>query len=262
MKKQELLKIMDDVLLEKLFGFCYARTNASYEAQDLCSDIVFALVKAANTTGDITDIYPFIWRTARNVYADFCKSRKRHAEIHYQGDPADILTLIQAEENDDNSEELLQKVYYQISFLSKVYREVMILYYLNGLPTAEIAKQQNLSETAVRQRLFSARKKVKKEVENMTDIHNKPIALDTIDFTLYGWGNPLWSDPRNGVDALQQMREINDKASIIMLFFLLLFTVNLISYLSPSPDPYGTVVLCGKYQIHILYTHQNSRVQT
>ena len=31
----------------------------------------------------------------------------------------------------------------------------------------------------------------------MADITNMPITLDTIDFSLYGYGNPLWSDPRN-----------------------------------------------------------------
>lgn len=31
MKKQELLKMIDEELLEKLFGFCYARTGDSYE---------------------------------------------------------------------------------------------------------------------------------------------------------------------------------------------------------------------------------------
>ena len=56
MKKQELLKQFDDDLLDKLFGFCYARTNDSYEAQELCSDIIFALVKAAHTDGEITNI--------------------------------------------------------------------------------------------------------------------------------------------------------------------------------------------------------------
>ena len=196
MKKQELLKIMDDVLLEKLFGFCYARTNDSYEAQELCSDIVFALVKSANTTGDIIDIYPFIWQTARNVYADYCTKRKKQADFYYQGDPTEMLSLVPTQEIDDNDEELLQKVYHRISFLTRAYREVMILYYLNDLSTAEIAKLQNISETAVRQRLFSARRKIKKEVENMKDIHKKPITLDTIDFALYGYGNPLWSDPR------------------------------------------------------------------
>ena len=56
MKKQELLKQFDDDLLDRLFGFCYARTNDSYEAQELCSDIIFALVKAAHTDGEITNM--------------------------------------------------------------------------------------------------------------------------------------------------------------------------------------------------------------
>ena len=45
MKKSELLKIMNQELLDKLFGFCYARTADSHEAEELCSDIIFALVK-------------------------------------------------------------------------------------------------------------------------------------------------------------------------------------------------------------------------
>ena len=197
MKKKELLKIMDDVLLEKLFGFCYARTSDSYEAQELCSDIVFALVKTANTAGDITDVYPFIWRTARNVYADFCKRRNKNAAIFYQDDPSDVLSSALAEEDNDDEEELIKRVYQRISFLTRAYREVMILYYLDGLSTAEIARCQNISETAVRQRLFSARKKIKDEVENMADMNPKPVALDTINLVLSGSGDPSWGDPRN-----------------------------------------------------------------
>lgn len=43
MKKQELLNYFNDELLEKLYGFCYARTADSYEAQELCSDIILQL---------------------------------------------------------------------------------------------------------------------------------------------------------------------------------------------------------------------------
>ena len=71
MKKRDLLKYFDESLLDKLFGFCYARTNDSYEAEELCSDIIYSLVKAANSDGEIESVYPFIWRVARNVYADF-----------------------------------------------------------------------------------------------------------------------------------------------------------------------------------------------
>ena len=71
MKKQDLLRIIDNELLEELFGFCYTRTKDSYEAEELCSDIVFALIKAACSNGEIENLYPFIWKVARNVYADF-----------------------------------------------------------------------------------------------------------------------------------------------------------------------------------------------
>ena len=80
MKRHELLKYFDGELLDKLFGFCYARTSDSYEAQELCSDIIFALVKAAHSEGEILSLYSFIWRVARNVYADFSADRRKRAE--------------------------------------------------------------------------------------------------------------------------------------------------------------------------------------
>ena len=91
MKKQELLNYIDNDLLDKLFGFCYARTNDSYEAEELCSDIVYALVTAANTDGEIESPYPFIWRVARNVYADFSNKRRKHADTIYEGDSDEVL---------------------------------------------------------------------------------------------------------------------------------------------------------------------------
>ena len=38
---------MNQELLDKLFGFCYAGTADSHEAEELCSDIIFALEKSA-----------------------------------------------------------------------------------------------------------------------------------------------------------------------------------------------------------------------
>lgn len=196
MKKQELLKQFDDDLLDKLFGFCYARTNDSYKAQELCSDIIFALVKAANTDGEITSLYSFIWRVARNVYADFSNNHRRYVDTFYDGDADEVLQFVADKEQEDDSDELLTSVYRRIAFLTKAYREVMIMYYIDGLSTAEIAKLQNTSDGAVRQRLFSARQKIKSEVEEMAETYNRPLALDKVDYVIWGTGNPAWGDPR------------------------------------------------------------------
>lgn len=197
MKKQDLLKHLDNELLEKLFGFCYARTRDSYEAEELCSDILFALVKTANTEGEIENVYSFIWRTARNVYADFSEKRRKETEQNYQGNPEDILTLIVDSDacDDDSTKSSLMAIYRRIAFLTKAYREVMILFYLEGLSTAEIAKRQKVSESAIRQRLFSAREKIKSEVATMSNKNNKPVSLDNINFNLIGTGSPRWGNP-------------------------------------------------------------------
>ncbi len=197
MKKQDLLNFFDNDLLDKLFGFCYARTNDSYEAEELCSDIVYAIVKAANGDGQIEQAYPFIWRIARNVYADFSNNRKKHTEAVYEGNSEELLLKLAEESDNDDTDERLNAIYRRIAFLTKAYREVMIMFYIDGLSTAEIAKIHKTSEVAVRQRLFSARKKIKSEVEEMAEINNRPIALDRIDFTIWGTGNPDWGDPRN-----------------------------------------------------------------
>ena len=196
MKKQELLKIMDGELMEKLFSFCYARTSDSQEARELCSDIVFELMKAANTEGDIGNLYGFLWKVARNTYADFSDKKSRNSDRTYHGDPEELFSVLASPDGGDDSRELLDAVYRQIAFLTRAYREVMILFYLDGLPVAEIAGRQNTSEGAIRERLSSARKRIRSEVEKMAESSQRPVVLDQIDYWIMGNGNPLWGDPR------------------------------------------------------------------
>ena len=198
MKKQELLNMIDEPLLDSLYGYCYPRTRDSYAARELCSDIVYALVKAANTDGEIAEPYAFIWRVARNVYADYCKKRSQSDTYGYMGDPETALALIAAEpEAHEDDTELLRRIHPRIAYLTRAYREVMIAFYLDGKPIAQIAKEQGVREDTIRQRLYSARKKLKDEVENMTQT-NKPVALNHIDYYIVGTGNPWWGDPREG----------------------------------------------------------------
>lgn len=242
MKKKELLQIINNELLDKLFGFCYVRTEDSYEAEELCSDILFALVKAANGEGEIENAYPFIWRVAHNVYADFSKNRKLNSERFYEGNPeeeliklasaaSDDIAKIECEEDED--ERYLKLIYRSIAFLGKAYREVMIAYYLDGKPTAEIAREQGISETAVRQRLFAARNAVKGEVKDMDSMNykEKPVALQTLDFVIWGNGNPAWGDPRDVCtrqfskhvvwlcrNKAMNAREISEKLNVPMMY--------------------------------------------
>ncbi len=202
MQKKELLKNIDDALLDKLYGFCYSRTGDGYEAQELCSDIVFELVKSSGSDGEIKDLWPFVWKVARNVYADHSLKKSKQNMMFAEGDPEEMMENIPFEEESQDDGDDLKKIYQRIAFLTKAYREVMIMYYLDGFSTAEIAKHQNTSEGAVRQRLFSAREKIKSEVEYMGKDINRPLALDKFDFVRWGTGDPGWGDPSEVCERL------------------------------------------------------------
>lgn len=202
MKKHDLLKYIDDDLINKLFGFSCTRTSDSYEAEELCSDIIYELVKTANTDGEIENIYSFIWRIARNVYADFSKIRRIRTDNLYEGDPEEIFPSVVYEEFTDFNAERLEYIYRRIAFLTKAYRDTMIMFYIDGLSTSEIAEKQKTKEGNVRQRLFYARQKIKSEVEEMTKTENRPIQLSKVDYVIWGNGSPAWGDPR---DVFQRM---------------------------------------------------------
>ena len=195
MEKQELLKMLDGELLESLYGFCYARTSDSHEAQDLCSEIVLSLVQATHGDGEIQAVYPYIWRVAKNVYADYTQRRKRRQDMLYAGDAMALLSGMPCPAEEAESSELLENVYRRIAFLTRGYREAVILYYLDGLSCAQIAKRQQVSEDAVRQRVYAARKKIRDEVEAMKQV-DRPVALQTINYCIWGSGDPFWGDPR------------------------------------------------------------------
>lgn len=214
MKKSELLKIMNQELLDKLFGFCYARTTDSHEAEELCSDIVFALIKVAQKEGEIEEIYPFIWRVARNVYADFSEKKKQRANQSYAGNPEEELLIMEAPESVESAIEAtlaeeedvyqLKRIYRQISFLTKAYRDVMVAFYLEGLSIKEIAAIYSVKETTIKQRLFSARNLIRQELDEkgtgkseMNEKEKKPVAFQKIDYEIWGTGMPTTGDPRN-----------------------------------------------------------------
>lgn len=185
MKINESLKLIGDKeFLDKIYQFSYRRCNTSYEAEDLCSDIVIAVISAVHNQENIENFYALVWTVARRVYADYSESRNKTRQTA-SIENSDILLASKENEIDGFIEaaaeqEQIKKIFIEISFLSKAYREVMVLYYIDEMKVSDIALKLGISETTVKQRLFSARNSVRKEVENMSErnLSLKPITMD------------------------------------------------------------------------------------
>ncbi len=194
MNQQDLLKAVDKAMLDRLYGFCYRRTADHYESDELCSDILLAIATASARGGVISDPEAFLWKIAHNVYADFSERRRKRAETESLLDP-DITPDDVADEDEDEIAELrdehLAAIYRQIAFLGRAYRNVMVAFYLEGVPMAEIARRENTTVGAIKQRLHWAREKIKGEVTNMTTTNEKAMKLQPMNWHVWGTGNPL-----------------------------------------------------------------------
>ncbi len=203
MKTNEALKLLDDKnFLDKLFCFSYHRCNTAQEAEDLCSDIIFTVISAIHRQKEIDHFYAFVWSIARRVYADYCQRRNtEHSVLSIENSD---LALLAAKENEidklieeSDKQEQLIRILKRIAFLSKAYREVMILFYLDGLSVKNIARKLNVKESTVKQRLFSARNQIRKEVKIMNE---KTYVLKPIRLAVPGTGDVCGNDPHTKIE--------------------------------------------------------------
>lgn len=203
MKRSDLLQMIDQKLMDRLYWYCYVRTSCGHEAETLCSDILYALIRSCRTEGEILNPSGYFWSVAHHVYADYCQKRHTFAENHMASDAESLLKMLPdlSDESADDRErdrQLLQEIYRQIGRLSYAYRQIMIGYYLDGKSTAELALELSVSEAAVRQRLFSARNDIRKGVSKKMSKSSdqKPVAFQEMNWAEWGTGNPCDGDPR------------------------------------------------------------------
>ena len=193
----EVLTMLNDkTFLDNLYGFAYRRTNNSHEAEDLCSDIILKIISAVRRNPDISNAHAFVWTIARRVYADFSEKRKtagnRHTAAYSDNITASHSNTIDAYIEDENDKLQLRRIMREIMFLSKIYRDVCVMYYLDEMKVSDIAKHLGVSENTVKQRLHSARGTIKKGVEKVesTNLTLKPMMMWFI-----GTGSPNGNDP-------------------------------------------------------------------
>lgn len=204
MKTNEPLKLLDDKdFLDKIYHFSYHRCNTSFEAEDLCSDIIIAVISAIHKQERIENFYAFVWTVARRVYADYCEKRNEERQI-FSVENSDLMLASKENEIDEFIEkaaeqEQISRIFKEIAFLSKAYREVMVMFYIDELKVKDIAARLNINETTVKQRLFSARNSVRKEVETMSE---RTYVLKPVKLAISGIGNLGGNDPSSKTERM------------------------------------------------------------
>lgn len=204
MKTNEILNLIGDKnFLDKVYQFSYSRCDTSFEAEDLSSDIILNIISYVKKSDNIDNFYALVWTVARRVYADYSEKRSKSRQIlsteNGNIELSDKENHIESFLNDTADKEALKKIFAEIVFLAKAYREVMVLYYLDEMKIKDIAKKLGISETTVKQRLFFARNTVRKEVET---VNERNLSLKPVSLAFIGTGNPCGNDPRTKAERI------------------------------------------------------------
>ncbi len=180
MNTQESL-LFDGELMESTYLWCYRRLCSTHDAEDLSQEILLEAIisyrKAYEKGTPPAAFYPWYWGIAQNRLRLFYRARKKQAILlgetvgnlsdsePYYFDLCDIDEAIVAEEE-------RARLTYQLSMLSRIQRECVILYYLQNRSVKEVAACLGIPEGTVKSRLFDARKNVRKGMENSMENTN------------------------------------------------------------------------------------------
>ncbi len=164
MKKTEDEYIKNE-LLESTYLFCYKRLGNSHDAEDLTQEIMLEAVKALRSGRKIENFYAWFWAMARNRVNLFFRMKRFHAaELELSDAVSDNGERV---EDALILEEEISELNRSISRLSRLHREVIILYYLREMKISAIAQTLGVPENTVKGRLHDARDEIRKGMNEM-----------------------------------------------------------------------------------------------
>lgn len=154
-----------------LLRWAYAKTGDVHRAEELTQEVwlqFFSVAKKEEHRGRaVAQPEHLLWRVARYVWLKSLRQMTSHqvtALEEAQPDPADFVSSLAEQEEQAH---LHRWVHQRVINLSRMQREVFILYYVEQIPQREIARRLAISEATVRWHLFDGRRKIREGASHM-----------------------------------------------------------------------------------------------
>ena len=186
--REVLMKEFAENYMEPLYYFCLKKTGDSYEAEDLTQDIALNILTAING-GVIPESFSgWVWQIARNRYSRWATRKHKQSDSVTGSDIADFEI---ADENDDILGEMIHAedlalLRRELAFISGEYRNIVTAFYLEDRSIRDIAATLSLPESAVKQRLYRARKILKEGMNMAREFGKKSYKPEDVSFTSSG----------------------------------------------------------------------------
>lgn len=145
----------------KIFGFAVSKLSKIAEAEELAAEITFQVYSSLLKQDKIENPDGYIFRIAQNVYAKHIDGKKLTASV----DGIEYLS-----DNNDFTHDIVNSESYgilrrEITYLSKIQREIIVQHYFHDKKVKEIAALLSLNENTVKWHLACSRKELKTGME-------------------------------------------------------------------------------------------------
>ena len=156
----------------QILKWAYKKCGDGYRAEELTQEVftqIFTAIQKNEEAGKtIKQMEHFIWRIAHYVWCHSLRGSARFVMCSMEeniGDESDFVSDLADQEEQTL---LLTELRKQISRLNYLQREILVSFYIDGLPQKTIANRLGISESVVKWHLHDTRRKLKKELtENM-----------------------------------------------------------------------------------------------
>lgn len=177
--------------LERLYRFAYNRLHDEAAAEDLTQDIVECALRSYHKIDDPGRRIPWLWGVARNVYLRTvtAKSRRETAE-----DTENVIKIIDSAgisyETPETAlirREECASLRRAVSYLSKMYRDVCVMHWLEEKDYNTIAEELGIPLSSVKWRLNQSKVRLKEEILKMDYMENGYRKAVKLYMNMGGW---------------------------------------------------------------------------
>ena len=146
--------------MKTLYLWSLSKVSDPHSAEDLCSDIIEAVLRNAPRLRCDDAFFGYVWKIAANTYKNYLRKKNRVSTVEIDDDIPD---------NSDFSKDIEQAEEFgvlrrELAFLGEKYRVCTVAYYFDGLSVKEIAEKYGLTPETVKFNLFKSRKILKEGI--------------------------------------------------------------------------------------------------
>ena len=154
----EAFALLVDKYKGRIFALVYAKVGQFQDAEDLTQDIFLNAYKKLSTLRRWDNFYPWLYSIATNRCKNFYRAQKQ------QVDTVNLLARnpnYQPAVDADSETGKIERLHEALASLPEMHRQVLVLRYMAGMKSKEIAQTLRVSPNTINQRLMRARAKLK-----------------------------------------------------------------------------------------------------